>query len=792
MTLLYADLHIHSRYSRATSSNMEPKSIAHYARVKGLDIVGTGDFTHPQWLLLLQELLVEDPAHPGLFHLSEGFGEEGVWFLLQAEVCTVFPYHGVSRKVHHVILSPSFEVTDQVNDVLERYGPLDVDGRPSLSLSAPELVDVLSSASKDVEVFPAHAWTPWYGIFGSRVGFNSLKECYQDAVHRIHALETGLSCYDEKTDVLTDNGWKKFFEVKYTDKICTLNIKSDKIEFQCPEKIFSYDYEGKMYRLKTKRVDLLVTPNHNLFVTTCDFRNPKPFFLKEAKLLFGKPKQFKKDGKWIGRNEDYFILPAVDIKHGSRHYSGFRKKEEKKIPMKDWLKFFGFWLAEGWTDQGKNGNYNIYVCNANEELIFEMKHILESFGYNVFYNAKIHRIRVRDYQLFTYLKQFGKCYEKFIPSDIKTLSKDFLQILLEYYIKGDGHVYGRKGKGLSATTTSIRLRDDLQEIALKVGMSAYYKLHNKKGSPFKSSSQGKLYRQKNNSWVVYFIRKNKHAIIPSYIKKYDNIEDWVDFEGKVYCISVPNKVIYVRRNGIPVWCGNSDPPMNWRLSSLDGVTLISSSDSHSPYPSRIGREATVFNLEKPSYSSLLEAIRKKDPRRVLYTIETHPEYGKYHWTGHRRCNISMSPSEAIKIGNICPVCRRPLTIGVEQRVEELADRPSSSTPPGDFPGFKYLLPLEEVLERVLKRGYQVIQGVYRSLIDAGGSEYKAMLDLPLERIAEIGGGEIASAIKALREGTVKVKPGYDGVYGEIDFPTLHEPSTPQVSPKKSVSLDEFM
>ena len=150
----------------------------------------------------------------------------------------------------------------------------------------------------------------------------------------------------------------------------------------------------------------------------------------------------------------------------------------------------------------------------------------------------------------------------------------------------------------------------------------------------------------------------------------------------------------------------------------------------------------------------------------------------------------MDPSEAMRHRNICPVCGRPLTIGVEQRVEELADRPPSTTPPGDFPGFKYLLPLEEVLGKVLGKGYRVIQGVYRSLIEAGGSEYRVMLDLPLERIAEIAGGEVASAVKALREGTVRVKPGYDGVYGEMYFPDLE--GTPPPPPRKPSSLDEFM
>jgi hypothetical protein len=467
-------------------------------------------------------------------------------------------------------------------------------------------------------------------LFGSRSGFNSIEECFEDYSKYIYALETGLSCYDEKTEVLTNNGWKKFSDVQEDDQICTLNLSNNKIEFQKAIGMFAYNYRGKMYRLKTKRIDLLVTPNHKLLVSGCDFRKPPKFFLKEAEFLFNKSKRFKKDGIWIGKNDKYFILPAVKIKHGNRYYRGFRIKREKEIPMEPWLKFFGFWLAEGWTnewmDKRKNSNYSIYLSNQNSTLLCEMKEILESFGYNVYWDKKRNNtIRVRNYQLFYYLKQFGKCYDKFIPPEIKCLSKELLEIFFEYYIKGDGHIQGRSGKGLSATTSSVRLRDDLQEIALKIGMSAYYKLHYRKGTPFRSPGYNyeKVYKQREDSWTIYFIRKNIHAVLPSTIKKYKYIESWIDFDGKVFSLAVPNHVIYIRRNGIPVWCGNSDPPMNWRLSALDKITLISCSDAHSP--EKIGREACVFDLESLSYEAIVEAIKSKDPKKFLYTIEFFPE-----------------------------------------------------------------------------------------------------------------------------------------------------------------------
>jgi PHP family Zn ribbon phosphoesterase len=761
---IIADFHLHSLWSRATSKQMNLDGLSNGAKIKGLNLLGTGDFTHPKWLAELKKKL-EPVEGTGLFKYND------VLFMLTTEVSTIFNYEGQTKKIHHILHAPSFEIVDQINEVLSKYGDLKADGRPTLMMSAPELVEKLMEINKDIVITSAHIWTPWFSCFGSRSGFNSVEECYQDQTKHIFSLETGMSCYDEETEVLTNNGWKKFSEIKATDKICTLNSKTDEIEFQPPEKIFVYDYKGKMYRLKTRRVDLLVTPNHKLFVTTCDFKNPKPFFLKEAEFLFGKSKQFKKDGKWVGKNEDYFILPSVNIKHGNRYYSGFRKKQEKKIPIKDWLKFFGFWLAEGWTTEGKNGDYNVCLSSTNKKLISEMIQLLKSFGYKVYYNEKIHTIRVRNYQLFFYLKQFGKSDDKFIPPSIKSLSKDLLQILLDYYIKGNGHVYGRTNKGLSATTSSVKLRDDLQEIALKLGMSAYYKLHKKKGTPFISPAQKKKYLQRNDTWIVYFIRKNKHTVTPSFIKKYNYIEKWIDFKGKVYCVSVPNKVIYVRRNGIPVWCGNSDPAMNWRLSSLDKFTLVSNSDSHSPWSWRLGREANVFDLEKITYWEIFDAIKMKDKKKFLYTIEVDPNYGKYHFTGHRNCGIVLHPKDAIKLNNICPKCHRKLTIGVLQRVEELADRPEGFVPKDAIP-FKTLLPLYEIISFAWGSGELYSKKVleeHDKLIEKFGNELNVLLNVSKEELLKVTNEKIADAIIKVREGKVKYQPGYDGNYGRPVF-----------------------
>jgi len=409
-----ADLHIHSRYSRATSENMGIEEIARFAKIKGLNLVGTGDFTHPLWLKELREQLIED-SNTNLYKFAKDPTLQ-VHFMITGEVATIFNFEGEIKKIHHVILTPNLETAIQINDRLAQYGSLDSDGRPVLNMSAPQLVEEVMAISNENEVIPAHAWTPWFSIFGAFSGFNKVEECYQDMTNHIHALETGLS---------------------------------------------------------------------------------------------------------------------------------------------------------------------------------------------------------------------------------------------------------------------------------------------------------------------------------------------------------------------------SDPPMNWRLSSLDKYTLISNSDSHSFWPWRIGREANVFELEMLTYREVIDAIRKKDSNRFKFTIETDPAYGKYHWTGHRNCGVSMPPQKAIETGNRCPVCHRKLTKGVEQRVEELADRAPNYHPPKTI-GYMHLLPLSEIIATVTGTSYptnQKVWNTYNALINKFGNEYTVLIDASKEDIANIVDPKIAEAIIRVREEKIKVIPGYDGVYGQL---VIFEDETPKI------------
>ena len=425
-----ADFHIHSRYSRATSEKMSIQEITRFAKMKGLNLLGTGDFTHPKWLEELKKDLIE--IQDSNLYKSAKNPASPVYYIITGEVATIFPFEGSVKKIHHVILTPSMETAEQINDRLTPYGNLATDGRPTLNMTAPQLVEEIMQVSNENMVIPAHAWTPWFSLFGAFSGFNRMEDCYQDTTKHIYALETGLS---------------------------------------------------------------------------------------------------------------------------------------------------------------------------------------------------------------------------------------------------------------------------------------------------------------------------------------------------------------------------SDPPMNWRLSSLDKYALVSNSDSHSHWPWRIGREANVFELEQVTYQNMVDAIRKKDPEHFKFTIETDPAYGKYHWTGHRNCKVSLSPQEAIKFGNRCPVCRRNLTKGVEQRVEELADRPVGFKPANAI-GYMHLLPLSEIIATVLSVAYPSVQkvwDVYNTLVARFGDEYSVLIGASLDEMSKIVEPRIAEAIVRVREEKIKISPGYDGVYGQLVLFEEQQEKTPEKLEKiKQRSLSDFM
>jgi len=212
---------------------------------------------------------------------------------------------------------------------------------------------------------------------------------------------------------------------------------------------------------------------------------------------------------------------------------------------------------------------------------------------------------------------------------------------------------------------------------------------------------------------------------------------------------------------------SSDPEMNWRLSALDRITLISNSDAHSP--NRLGREANAFDAAL-DYHEIAETIRKKDRRKLLFTIEFFPEEGKYHYDGHRQCGVIFSPSQTKENGYLCPACRKKLTIGVMHRVEELADRREGFIPKNAIPSI-HLIPLEEIIAEALgvRVGAKAVEAEYERLIEKGGSEFRILLDATPHELASFVPPNILEGIVRMRQGKVSIIPGHDGVYGKINL-----------------------
>lgn len=405
-----ADLHIHSRFSRATSKDSDLCGLALWAGIKGIDLIGTGDFTHPAWFDTLKSEL--DPAENGFFRLKKqhpsatAFSEntsqgKPARFMLSAEVSCIYKRHGKVRKVHNLLYVPDFDSAARINRRLSAIGNLLSDGRPILGLDSRNLLEILLEEAPGGFLVPAHIWTPWFSVFGSRSGFDSIEECYGDLSPHIFALETGLS---------------------------------------------------------------------------------------------------------------------------------------------------------------------------------------------------------------------------------------------------------------------------------------------------------------------------------------------------------------------------SDPAMNRNVSQLDRYALLSNSDCHSPQ--KLGREANIFNTGF-DYYSMVDAIRGNNRDSFAGTVEFYPEEGKYHGDGHLDCRVCLSPEETAKLGGICPVCGKPLTIGVQHRVMELADR-SEPCFPDPAPAVFSLIPLPEVLSEILSVGAasKKVSELYRSIISKFGSEFHLMLKSEIDEINSFM-PVLGEAVNRIRNGRVTRKPGYDGQFGVI-------------------------
>lgn len=242
------DFHIHSKYSRATSKNMDVEHLSTAAKIKGIDLVATGDFTHPQWLLELKSSLSE--AAPGIYKGN------GTHFILSAEVNNIYTKTRKPRRIHNLLIAPNFKVVEEINKALKEYGNLFADGRPILKLDAKKMLKILRSISHDIYVIPAHLWTPWFGLLGSITGFDSVEECFEEETDNIYAVETGLSSDPAMNWRLSK--LDKFSLISNSDAHSPKNLGREVNVFDC-----EIDY----YKI----MDIIKKRNDNKFLYTIEF-----------------------------------------------------------------------------------------------------------------------------------------------------------------------------------------------------------------------------------------------------------------------------------------------------------------------------------------------------------------------------------------------------------------------------------------------------------------------------------------------------------------------------------------
>ena len=341
-------------------------------------------------------------------------------------------------------------------------------------------------------------------------------------------------CYDENTEVLTDKGWKFFKDLTPKDKVLTLNTRKNQAEYVLPTQILAFKYSGEMIRIKnTRNFDLLITPNHRLILWDRETR--ENVFEKEAK-EFPTHHWIRRDIPWKGIEPEFFVLPAYRNTWTVKHKQGWIIPREyysppKKIPIEIWLKFFGFWLSEGWTT--KNGY--VGIAQNPGPVAQEIQETLDKLGFKYRIDKTPYgclQFKIKNRQLWSYLRRFGKARDKYIPRYLLMLSPRLLSILKEALFKGDGH----KCQNWRFFTASKRLADDVQELILKCGKNAVIKYRKDRG----------IYEVYENSYTFFRTRREVYSI--------ENYNGWI------YDVYVPpNHIILVRRNGKVCWSGNSIP-----------------------------------------------------------------------------------------------------------------------------------------------------------------------------------------------------------------------------------------
>lgn len=353
-------------------------------------------------------------------------------------------------------------------------------------------------------------------------------------------------CYDDQTEVLTNNGWKLFKDVLPDDEICTLSSESE-IEYHKPIQSFIYDYDGELIHFKSLKSDLMVTPNHRMLYA--DKHNHKHGFVNAEDYSITKH-PIPNKGTWRGGkySASIFELPAIKSEWKSGNYGSnqIKKWDAIAIDMITWVKFLGLWLSKGSVDNiniAPTHGYRVIISQTKEHNLKYIEEILDSMPFKWVYDGN--NFIICNKQLWTYMKQFGKQKDRYVPTYVKDLGADYIAAFLNALWLGDGSVHKTSGQSVYYTT-SKQLADDVQELLVKAGYQA--SMHQRKPRICKIGD-----RTVNSSMICYEVSVRFSA----YTYLNDKISKRVPYRGKVYCLEVPNNTMMVRRNGYTLWCGNS-------------------------------------------------------------------------------------------------------------------------------------------------------------------------------------------------------------------------------------------
>ncbi len=789
-----ADLHVHSPFARACSKDITLDNLVKYARLKGVSLLGTGDFTHPTWLANLKQQLAEDGS--GLLRHSSGFP-----FLLQTEVANIFSQGGRVRKVHNLILAPSFEVADQVNAFLATKGSLKSDGRPMLGkMTCAEMVEALMAISPEVMVIPAHCLRP-------------------DAL--IH----------------TEKGLKPIATIAIGDMVHTHDGS-----VQAVTETHKRRYRGIITRIRPWyfSLGLETTPEHPFYaiktVKDCvgDGGPCKPTVTHLRRCIRHHHRGYKP--AWILAESlevaDILVyprftqttdIPFLDFSSYDVPVTNSKTRNFGRISVdEDLCRLFGYYLSEGFASGDSaigftfHKNETDYLADVASIMRqkFDLSEKEEPKGNSMtltFFSKSLNKFFRTNFYLPGHRHT---AIAKRIPPELVHLPKEKARMLFLGWWRGD-----------AGATSSRELANQMKMQCLRLGILP----------SFQRVAEKEQQRARKTKIGTRIIRANADAFVFSQLAFFEDANSWLsqkefkrftrkretrhgwmdsqyaylpiraieteEYDGEVFNLDVEKNHSYLAEfaavhNCMTPWFGvfgsmsgfdslhecyqdqtkhikaietglSADPAMLWRISNLDAVNLVSFSDLHSAWPWRLGREATILELPALSYKEVRSGLTDKSSGKLAATIECDPAYGKYHIDGHRACGVSLEPAQSRALDGRCPKCQRSLTIGVLARVEQLADRPIGFKPAG-APASHLLIPLTEVIQARLNASGPLVKKVweqYSALVSPERTELDVLLTVPEEELAQLADPRVVQGILKLRSGKMEILPGFDGVYG---------------------------